>query len=216
MNIKKTVCNLLGAALFFYEVGIGHAVKYEIDPIHSHIGFKISHLVISKVEGRFNKFSGEIDFDEKNPKAGTTQAAIDPSSIDTANSDRDTHLKGADFFDVQKYPTMTFKSNEITDIGEKKAKIHGLLNMHGVEKPVVLDVEFIGKIQDPWGNTRVGFQVATKVNRKDFGIVWNKVLESGGFMIGEEVEISINIEGIQKKTEEKKTISPLPQQRKNK
>ncbi|MBI4218423.1 MAG: YceI family protein [Elusimicrobia bacterium] len=188
-----------------------NAEQYQIDPVHSDVGFKIRHMMISKVSGRFDKFSGEFNFDEKDSKSWTAQAAIEASSINTANEKRDAHLRAADFFDVEKFPQMTFKSTKVTDFSAGKAKLHGLLTLHGVEKPVILDLEIGGVIQDPMGGQRSGFEATTRINRKDFGLVYNKVLEAGGLAIGEEVEITIHIEGIsQKGKTEDKAPKPVP------
>lgn len=176
---------------------------YQIDSTHSSISFKIRHLVVSKVRGQFDRFSGEFFYDEKEPKNWKASASIETASINTANEKRDIHLKNPEFFDAEKYPTITFKSTKIYDVKGTSAKLSGLLSMHGIEKPIVLDLEIGGVIKDPWGNTRSGFEATTKLNRKDFGIVWSKTLESGGLVVGDEVEIVISIEGIAQKKEEK-------------
>lgn len=185
------------------------AGRYSIDPVHSDVTFKIRHLVVSKVQGQFDKFYGEFIYDEKDVTTWKASATIETASINTRNGDRDKHLRSADFFDVDKYPFMTFKGARITDAHEGKAKLNGLLTIRGIEKPVVLELEIGGTVQDPWGNTRSGFEATTTINRKDFGIIWNKVLESGGLVVGEEVEISIHVEGI---AQEK--ASPKPSQKK--
>jgi polyisoprenoid-binding protein YceI len=174
-----------------------HAAKYQIDPVHSSVEFKVAHMVISKVSGRFEQFSGEFYYDEKNSKTWNAQATIDAASINTHNTKRDDHLRTADFFDVQQYPHLTFKSTKVTQWKGQKAKLHGLLKIHGVEKPVVLDLRIGGVVKDPWGSIRAGFEAQTTIDRKDFGIVWNKVLETGGLVVGDEVEITIHVEGIQ-------------------
>ncbi|OGR89808.1 MAG: hypothetical protein A3A86_04930 [Elusimicrobia bacterium RIFCSPLOWO2_01_FULL_60_11] len=169
------------------------AARFVIDPVHSDVSFKIRHMMVSKVSGRFGGFSGEVNYDDKNPAAWSAQATIDAASIDTDNANRDAHLESPDFFDVQKYPAITFKSTGVKNVSGGKAQLSGLLMMHGVEKPVVLDMEVGGVITEK-GKTKAGFEAATKVNRKDFGISWNKMLDSGGVALGDEVEISIRIE----------------------
>ncbi len=170
------------------------AAKFTIDPAHSDVTFKVRHMVVSKTSGRFGKFSGEFSYDEKNPASWNAQATIDAASIDTNNAQRDGHLKSPDFFDVAKFPVITFKSTGIKNASGGKAQLEGLLMMKGVEKPVVLDLE-VGGVINGMGKTKAGFEASTKINRKDFGITWNKTLDNGGLAVGEEVEISIRIEG---------------------
>ncbi len=165
---------------------------YTIDGAHSSVTFSIKHLV-SKVKGNFADVSGTIEADDKKPTDSVVSATIKADSISTSNAKRDGHLKGPDFFDVKKFPTITFKSGKITGSG-KKFKMEGKLNMHGVEKPVVLDVEYMGTQKDPWGNDKAGFSATTKVKRTDFGIVYNKTLEKGGLLLGEDVEVQLDIE----------------------
>ena len=150
------------------------------------------------MQGTFNEFQGSFDYEPAHPETWKAEATIQAASIDTRVEKRDNHLRTADFFDVEKYPTITFKSMEVTDVTEETAKVHGLLNMHGVEKPVVLDLQVHGVGKDPWGNTRSGFTASTKVNRKDFGLDWNQLLETGQVLVGEEVFITIEAEGLLK------------------
>ncbi|HXV28031.1 MAG TPA: YceI family protein [bacterium] len=169
--------------------------SYEIDPQHTTVSFKIRHL-LSKVQGTFNEFEGQFEYEPGKPELWKTDATIQAASIDTRLEQRDKHLRSADFFDVEKYPELTFKSTGIKNATETRAQLEGLLTIHGVEKPVVLDLEIHGVGKDPWGNIRSGFTASTKVNRKDFGIEWNKALDAGGFLLGDEVEIIIEVEGI--------------------
>jgi polyisoprenoid-binding protein YceI len=169
------------------------AATYELDPAHSTVGFRVKHLV-GRVPGRFTKFSGTVDYTPNKPETWKVEATIDPSSINTDNEKRDGHLKSPDFFDVAKYPEMTFKSTKVTDVKGDTAKLEGNLTMHGVTKPVVLDLEIGGTTKDPWGNEHAGFSAKGKLNRKDFGIIWNKTLDSGSLMLGEDVEIAIEAE----------------------
>jgi polyisoprenoid-binding protein YceI len=189
----KPTLGLLAAALLLSTSA--YAKTYTIDGDHSSATFTIRHLV-GRVAGRFTKFSGTFDYDEKNPKVWKAAATIDASSNNTANDKRDSHLRTADFFDTAKYPTLMFKSTGVTDVSGNKAKLHGDLTMHGVTQPVVLDLEIGGVMKDPMGpGTRAGAVATGKINRKDFGIT-NK-MDSGG-MIGDDVDITLNIEGVAK------------------
>ena len=173
------------------------ASTYAVDQDHSSVTFKIKHL-FSKVTGQFKKFEGTIDYEPGKPEMWKTGGTIDAASIDTNESKRDKHLQSADFFDVGKYPLIEFKSTAVMDATETSAKLEGLLKMHGVEKPIVLDVTVNGVGKDPWGNVRAAFSATAKVNRKDFGMNWNQALDNGGILLGETVEISLEIEAIQK------------------
>lgn len=183
------------------------ADTYDIDSAHSQVGFRVKHLV-GKVPGRFTKFSGTIDFTPGKPETWKVDAKIDPASINTDNEKRDGHLKSADFFDVEKYPEMSFKSTKVSDVKGDSAKLAGDLTMHGVTKPVVLDLEIGGTTKDPWGNAKAGFSAKGKLNRKDWGIVWNKALDNGGLMLGEDIEISIDVEAQAAKGDAKKDAKP--------
>jgi polyisoprenoid-binding protein YceI len=169
------------------------AETYSIDPAHSEVSFTIRHLV-SNVRGRFNDFSGKINMDPKNLPASSVDFHIKATSIDTAVAKRDTHLRSDDFFDVEKYPEISFKSESIKATGKDQYAVTGTLTLHGVSKKVTLPVSFLGQAKDPSGATRAGFETATTLNRKDYGIVWNKVLDGGGVMLGDEVKIDINLE----------------------
>jgi polyisoprenoid-binding protein YceI len=179
------------------------AEVYDIDPAHSSLGFRIKHLV-GKVPGRFTKFGGTVSYEPGKPETWKADAKIDASSINTDNEKRDGHLKSPDFFDVAKCPDITFKSTKVTDVKGDSAKLQGDLTMHCVTKPVVLDLEIGGTTKDPWGNARAGFTATGKINRKDFDIVWNKTLDSGGYMLGEDVTISLDIEAGVKPKDDKK------------
>jgi len=175
------------------------AATWELDPAHSTIGFAIRHMMISTVRGQFRTFTGKATGDPKTPDKAAIEASIDAASIDTANEKRDGHLKSPDFFDVAKFPTITFKSKSIAAAGAGKAKVTGDLTLHGVTKEVVLEVEGPTQvIKDPMGNTRAGAHATAKINRKDFGIAYNKALDGGGLMVGDEVEITIDVEAVQK------------------
>ena len=178
------------------------ASTHTVDASHSNVTFQIRHLV-SKVTGNFKEFEGEFNFDEKAIDKTTATFSVKTASIDTNSAKRDEHLRSPDFFDVQKFDKMTFKSTVIKKGGAKKFKMTGDLTLHGVTKAVTFDVEYNGASVDPWGNQRRGFTATSQINRKDFGIVWNKNLDAGGVMLGDDVKISIEIEGVEKKEEKK-------------
>ena len=168
---------------------------YKIDPAHSQIGFSIRHF-FSKVPGSFTKYSGTIVYDPEKPAASSVKAEIAAASINTNNEKRDGHLRSEDFFFVEKYPTITFESTKVTPVGDGKLMVEGNLTMRGVTKPATLDVTFLGAGPGAQGDQRSGFEAATKVNRKDFNILWNKTLDQGGTMLGDDVEIHIAVEGV--------------------
>ncbi len=173
------------------------AATYTVDPEHSSVTFKIKHL-FSKVAGGFNKFEGTVDYEPGKPETWKTSGTIDVASIDTNESKRDKHLLTADFFDVEKYPQIEFRSTAVKDTTGNSATLDGVLKMHGIEKPVTLKVDVNGVGKDPWGNTRAAFTATTKLNRKDFDMNWNKALDNGGLLVGEEVEVTLEIEAIEK------------------
>ena len=196
--MRRSIRALALAALLVLPA-LADAATWELDPAHSSIAFGIRHMMISKVRGQFNTFSGKAVGDPATPDKATIEATIDAASIDTANEKRDGHLKSPDFLDVAKHPTMTFKSKKIVPAGPGKAKVTGDLTLHGVTKEVVLDVEGPTEvIKDPMGNTRAGAHATTKINRKDFGIVWDKTMDGGGLMVGEEIDITIDVEAVKK------------------
>jgi len=172
------------------------AAPYSVDPSHTEVGFSIKHLMISNVKGRFNKFAGTFDFDPTKNQLNNIQVEIDTASIDTNEPDRDKHLRSNDFFGVEKYPKMTFKSDKVEYAGDKPVKTIGTLKIRDKSKTVTLDLDFHGTVTDAWGNNKVAFTAATKINRKDFGITWNKALDKGGVTVGDEVSISIEGQAI--------------------
>ncbi len=173
------------------------AASWNIDPDHSNIGFKVRHLMVSNVKGSFEKVSGAVDINDKDITKSKVEVTIDTASINTNVQKRDEHLRSADFLDVTKFPTMTFVSKKVAKAGKDKLKVTGDLTLHGVTKEVILDVEGPAKeIKDPWGNQRRGASATTKINRKDFGLVWNKALETGGVVVGDDVFITLEIEVI--------------------
>ncbi len=168
---------------------------WNLDPVHSVAEFKVRHLMISNVKGQFTGIAGTLVLDETDPLKSHVEGTIDATTINTRDAQRDAHLKSADFFDVEKYPTLTFKSTGITRTGPGELAVTGDLTMHGVTKPVVFTVEGpTPPSKDPWGNTRVGLSAVTKINRKDFGLSWNAALETGGLMIGEDVTITLDLQ----------------------
>ncbi len=189
---------MLAAAALAALTPAVRAADYEIDAAHTEVGFKAKH-VVGKVPGRFTKFSGSFTYDAKNPKAWKAEATIDPASINTDNDKRDAHLKSPDFFDVAKCPAMSFKSTKVTGVKGGRAKLHGDLTMHCVTKPVVLDLEIGGAAKDPWGNETASFSATGAIDRKDWGIVWNKALDEGGVLVGDKIEIDLEVTGNAKK-----------------
>jgi len=167
---------------------------YDLDPAHSSAHFSVRHMMISNVRGEFTKVSGTVTFDPGNLQASSVEAAIDATSIGTRDDQRDAHLKSADFLDVEHYPEIRFKSTRIEPDGSEYV-VHGDLTIRGVTKEVTLKVEDLTpETKDPWGNLRAGASARTKIKRGDFGLAWNMVLEAGGFLVGEEVAITIDAE----------------------
>lgn len=170
--------------------------KYKVDVAHSKIGFEVTHLVVATVEGKFSDYEGTFDINPKLEKS-KVDFTIKATSINTDNKDRDDHLRSPDFFDAKKYDKLTFKSKKITGTPEA-LKVAGDLTIRGVTKPVVLDAKYTGAVKDPWGNERVAFRASTKINRKDFGLAWTKVVEAGP-VVGDEVTLDLRIEAIKEK-----------------
>ncbi len=192
------------------------AAEYQIDPAHSDVTFKVKHLGISTVMGKFDNVSGSFTVDPKKIKETKGQASIDVNSITTSNGDRDKHLKSPDFFDVATFPTINFTSKEVKDVNDKDSSctLVGDLTMHGVTKEIYLKVKGGGLAKDPWGNERAAFTAIGRINRLDFGLSWNKTMETGGFVVSPEVDLVLGFEGI-KKVEapaEKKTDKPADKQ----
>ena len=169
-------------------------MTWSLDTSHSEITFAVKHMMISTVRGKFNSFSGTIDFNESNPALSTVDVSVDLSSIDTRDQKRDGHLTSPDFFDVANHPTMTFKSNSVKVLGDNRASLTGDLTIRGVTKPLTLDVVYNGQAKSPWGTTSAGFSASGKINRKDYGLAWNVALETGGVLVGEDIAITIEAE----------------------
>ncbi len=167
------------------------AGTYNIDTSHTNAGFTVKHMMITNVTGKFNDIAGSFEFDEKTKTLKSVSGEIVTASIDTSNEKRDDHLKAAELFDAEQFPKITFKSTKI-----EKNKVHGELTMKGVTKAVVLDLETSGVITDPWGKQRTGFSLNGKIKRTDYGISWNKALETGGVAVSDDVKLNIDIEGI--------------------
>ena len=166
------------------------------DLVHSSIGFTVRHLVVSKVRGTFGRWTGSIRMDEHDLAATQVDVSIETASVDTGVEQRDNHLRSADFFDVEKFPAMTFKSARVEKGKDGALHLHGNLTLHGVTRPVVLDVEYAGTQKDPWGGIRAGFSARTSLDRKAFGLAWNQLLETGGVAVSDKVEIDIEIEAV--------------------
>jgi polyisoprenoid-binding protein YceI len=169
-------------------------MAWQIDPAHSEILFSVKHMMISTVRGKFSTFSGTIDADEQHPTAAQVKVEIDAASIDTGNEQRDTHLRSADFLNAEQYPTITFKSTKIERIDEHHGRLYGDLTIRDVTKPVVLDVEYAGLAKSPWGTVSAGFSAETKINRKDWNLNWNVALETGGWLVSDEIRVNIELE----------------------
>ena len=166
---------------------------WKIDPAHSNVGFAVRHLMITTVRGRFSGVEGIVVHDGTDPARSSVEVIIDPATIDTREPQRDAHLRSADFFDVEKFPTLTFRSTGLEGGGER-FKLSGDLTIHGVTRPVVLDVEPEGQVKDGWGGVRSGFTATTRIKRSDFGLTWNQLLEAGGVTVSDDVKISLDIQ----------------------
>ena len=190
---------LLAVALLVFPV-LAFSAEYSIDPNHSSAQFTVRHLMVSNVKGAFSKVTGTVNYDPSNLAASSVDATIDVSTVDTRQPQRDADLRSPNFFDVEKFPTMTFKSKQFYREGSQ-LKVKGDLTMHGVTKEVVLDVDGPSpEVKDPWGNQRVGASISTKINRHDWGLNYSKMVEAGA-VVGDEITINIDLEGTKKKAE---------------
>lgn len=175
------------------------AETWSIDADHSSVGFTVRHMMVSNVKGSFGTFSGTVEVDEKDSAGSKVSVTIDAASINTGVAKRDEHLRSADFFDTARYPTMTYVSKKVEKSGKDRLKVYGDLTLRGVTRPVVLDVEGpTAAYRDPWGKTRRGASATAAINRRDFGLTWNKVIEAGGVLVGDEVKIILEMEFIRK------------------
>jgi polyisoprenoid-binding protein YceI len=170
--------------------------NWNIDTAHTGIHFSVRHMVVSKVRGRFGKYTGTIKLDDADITRSSIEVTIDASSIDTGVADRDTHLRSPDFFDVEKFPELHFSSKRIEQVEDTLYRVIGDLTIRGAKREVLLDVEYGGRGKDPWGNERVGFLAKTSIDRKEFGLTWNQVLETGGILVGDRVEIELDVEAV--------------------
>jgi polyisoprenoid-binding protein YceI len=176
------------------------ADTYKIDPGHSDVSFQVRHM-LTQVRGKFNDYQGTVNLDPAKLESSSVDFSIKATSIDTGVADRDKHLRSADFFDTEKFPEISFKSKSIKKTGKDTYDVTGTFTMHGVSKELTLPVSFLGTVKDPWGNQRAAFAAETTLNRKDFGIVWNKALDSGGALLGDDVKVAINLETVKAKDE---------------
>jgi len=200
--MRKLTMTVAALALGAATVSAAGTATWTIDPAHSTARFRVRHLMISNVEGRFGKVTGTIHFDENDVSKSSVEATIDTTTVDTGAENRDEHLKSADFFDVKEHPTMTFKSTKVESAGDGELKVTGELTIRGVTQPVVLDVQGPSEpILDPWGNVKAGASATTSINRQDFGVAWNKSLDAGGVVVGDTVEVTIEIEMAKAKQE---------------
>lgn len=167
---------------------------WAIDQSHTNIQFSVSHMVVSEVSGFFKKFDGKLLAANADFSNSTVEFSLETASINTDNEKRDAHLRSADFFDAEKFPAITFKSKSFTKVNDKKFKVVGDFTMHGITKSIELDVNYNGMMNDPWGNTKAGFKLSGSVNRIDYDVKWNKSLDAGGVMLGENVAINCNVE----------------------
>jgi len=174
------------------------ANNWNIDGTHSGVNFSVRHMVFAKVRGRFGKFGGSLDLNPADLAKSSVDIQIDAASIDTGTPDRDNHLRSPDFFDVAKYPQLTFKSRKVERKGDTEYKVTGDLTIRDTTREVVLDVEFGGTGKDPWGNQRLGFTASARIDRKEFGLKWNQVLEAGGVLVGEKIDIEIELQAVAK------------------
>ena len=188
----KTLVQTLSLTLLLPALAAAEAATYKVDPSHSAVSFTIRHFV-SNVPGRFRDFDGVIKYDKQNPAASSVNFTVQAASIDTDNNDRDEHLRGADFFDVQKFPTLTFSSTSVKAKDAHNLEVTGDLTMHGVTRKVTIPVQVLGSMKTPRGE-KAGFESSFTLDRKEYGVVWNRVLDAGGSILGDEVKVNIAIE----------------------
>jgi polyisoprenoid-binding protein YceI len=169
---------------------------WNIDTSHSGINFTVRHMVVSKVRGKFTDWKGALILNEEHPARSSVEVAIDAASIDTGVADRDNHLRSPDFLDVAQYPRITFRSTALKSAGTERFQVTGDLTIRGVSRQVTLEVEAGGQAKDPWGNQRTGYSARLRLERKDFGLQWNQLLETGGVLVGEQVDVEIDLEAI--------------------
>lgn len=176
-------------------------MSWNIDNAHTLIEFSVRHMMISNVRGRFERFAGSVDFNEAHPEASSVEVRIEAASINTNEPQRDNHLRSADFFEAEKYPYLTFKSTKIEKLDDATGRIYGDLTIRNITHPVVLEAEYNGQALSPWGKRSAGFTANTKINRKDWNLIWNQALETGGVLVGDEIKIHIELEVVQQAPE---------------
>ena len=187
------------AVIALTAVPVSRVTTWELDPTHSTANFSVKHMMISKVHGGFSKLTATLKLDRASPANSTVEASIDASTIDTREPKRDEHLKSADFFDVKSFPAITFRSKRFAAAGGDAFTIVGDLTMHGVTREIALEVESApAELKDPWGNTKIGASATVKLKRKDFGLNWNAALEAGGFLVGEDVAVTLDLQFVKK------------------
>jgi polyisoprenoid-binding protein YceI len=170
---------------------------WNIDPTHTGIHFSVRHMVVAKVRGSFKAFSGTVQLDPQSPAGASVSARIEAASIDTGVEQRDGHLKSPDFFDVAKFPALTFQSTKVEPAGGSNLRVTGNLTIRDITRPIVLEVEQLGVAKDPWGQQRAAFEAKTSIDRREFGLTWNQALEAGGVLVGDKIEISLEVQAVQ-------------------
>lgn len=184
-------------------------MSWKIDTAHTQIQFSVRHMMISNVRGRFENVTGTVDFDDQNPARSKVEVQIEAASISTREPQRDAHLRSPDFLNAEAYPYLTFKSKRVKKLGDGRGEIIGDLTIRDVTREVALDVEYSGQAKNPWGNVSAGFSAQTTINRKDWGLNWNKTLETGGWLVGDDVTINIDLE-IVKQVDDVKQAEAVP------
>ncbi|HEY3343695.1 MAG TPA: YceI family protein [Anaerolineaceae bacterium] len=180
---------------------------WTIDPAHSEINFAIRHMMISNVRGRFEKFSGNVDFNEETPAASSVDVKIEAASMNTRDSNRDAHLRSPDFLNADQYPNLTFRSRTVEVVDSNHGRIHGELTMRDITRPVTLEVEYSGQAKSPWGTTSAGFTAHAVINRKEWDLTWNRGLETGGMLVGDELKVDIELEIIKQPEAQEKAVA---------
>jgi len=198
--MRKLTASILVVA-FMFGMSV-QAAEWNLDQVHSAVEFSVRHLAISKIKGKFKEFEAKMVFDGKAVETGSVEFTIQVASLDSDNEKRDNHLKSSDFFAAEENPTITFKSKKVSAVKDGKFQITGDMTMRGVTKEVTFDCELLGVIDDPWGGTRAGFSAETTINRQDFGVSWNKTLDTGGFLVGNDVKLTLELEFIEAKAAE--------------
>jgi polyisoprenoid-binding protein YceI len=185
-----------------------NTTTWVLDPIHTGVYFAVRHMVISRVRGEFDTYGGTIDLDESDLTRSTIDVTIDAKSIDTGSSDRDAHLRSPDFLDADNFPEIHFGSQRIDRIDDSNYRVFGELTIRGITRPVALEVEYGGRARDAWGNERIGFVASTSFDRRDFGLTWNQVLEAGGLVVGDRVDVELDVEAVRSTRTARATATP--------